>query len=183
MVLYYFAESFKVYNNLAIALLTVSIAIFAIMIPYLNRLKNKYSLDKVSLETEKKHLKVDKIVERYNEIDIELGNLKNLKWLLTASMIFYAIVIFFSAWFLNAGAYSCLDMPGCQNSPENNFSPVWAIEKDAKVFMFTAENFVNYVPIGFLIAFLILIWIIFRVYKITENVAQVELEELTGKIK
>ena len=50
MVMYYFAESFKVYNNLAIALLTVTIAIFAIMIPYINQLRNKFSLDKVKLE-------------------------------------------------------------------------------------------------------------------------------------
>jgi|SRR3989344_5250482 len=178
MALYYFAESFKVYNNLAIALLTVTIAIFAIMIPYINQLKNKFSLDKVKLEKDKQKLKVDKVVERYNEIEGGLGNLGSLKFWLTASIIFYAIVIFFSAYFLGNGTYNCLDIQGCQNSPDKNFEPIWSIAQDANVLNITSKQFVEIVPFGFLISFVVLIWIIFKLHKITENVANIKLEQI-----
>src|SRR5438309_284997 len=110
MDLYYFAEPFRIYNSLSIALLAVSIAILGLMIPYINRLRNNYSLQEVALEKEKKKLKVTEIVEKYSEINDKIGNLNTLKSFLVGSIIFYVLVIFFSAWFLNSGSYNCLNL-------------------------------------------------------------------------
>lgn len=179
MAFYYFAEPFKVYNNLAIALLTVSIAIFGLMIPYINRLRNNYALEEINLERDKGSLKISEIVSRYNEINEEIGNLQNIKWWIFASIFFYVLVIFFSAWFLNAGSYNCLDFQGCVNNPDKNFQPVWSIPQETKILGVSAKSFIEIVPIGFLIGLIALIWIIFKIYSVTENVAKKELNDVS----
>ena len=163
MVLYYFGQVFETYSIFSVAMLTLSLAMASLVIPYIKSWSGKIALKKLELEKKKKKLPVEKIVEEYNDLELEKETIDNTKIL-----VFINIGLFFGIMILStlvqiSGSYNCLKVEGClqQNTP------LWSINAANTLLGISMKNIVDQIlPLGSFFGIIFTIIIIFRIYSI-----------------
>lgn len=158
---YYFAEPFKTFSSLSVAMLTLSFVIVSLVVPYLKSLMSKVVLEKLRLEKTKKKLPVEKIVEKYNMTENEIGNINTIFLVMFINIAIFFLILFFNTFVLVNGEY-------VQISADNK-SLVWAIKSDYKIMSLSVQQIYNTSLYGSFFGFLILVGITIYIYTIIKK--------------
>lgn len=156
-----FAQPYQVLNSISIAMLTVSLIIISLVVPYLQARMGEVTKKKLQLEKGKKQMSVEKIVGRFNEIEEEIGNTNMIFTAIFINIGIFALILFFSTFILVNGTYI--------KAAEDNDNVIWAIDENKEIVGFKVSVLTPALLIGVVVGFVILLSIISYIYSVIKK--------------